>query len=387
MIPRLYTGIAARNIAATHLRAIAFVMLVLLTVAIAIDLAKTVDGIRAQAVEDGRVMFALMGEYLWYRAVDIVARMLPMACLAGSFLAELLRHQRMENVILATAGAPPTLTFAALLAVAAVTGSVQVTLEGWLRPKAVFAQVDLQLGAYAARFQSGDLGTQWIVEGDRAIQARILRSDTPELRDVRVFEGVGQTQLRRVISAARAVPSQTPGNWVLYDATVWSGAAGNPGSPMRATHHAKLPLALSMTTAHLRYYGIYGFYLPNAPLRQIAALKGTVRAADAQTALVRRFTALFLPGVFAFLGASLAQAGRNGRFFAWWRLLALGTFGYVCVVSVKTFWSLGEFAVLSPLAATAVPLIFAIGVGIAIQLKLNGAPQRQASKTHAQTRP
>ena len=376
MMPRYLTGIAARNIAATHLKSIAFVMFVLLTVAIAIDLAKTIDDIRMRATKDDLALLPLVAKYLTYRSADIVARLLPMACLAGSFIAELARHQRMENVILSTAGAPPTLIFAAILAVAAVTGTIQAALEGWLRPVAVFAQVDLKIGSYAKRFHTGDLGARWFVEGDRAIQARIVRSQSPELRQVRVFEGVGQAELTRVISATRAEPMAQGENWMLFDATVWQGA---PGSAMYPTFHEQLALPLALTRSHLQYHGIYGFYLPNAPLREIAAIKGTERTADAETAIMRRCVAWILPGVFAFLGMSLAQAGRNGRFFAWWRLLCLGAFGYVCVVSVKTFWSLGEFGVLSPVAATLTPLAFAMLASIAIQLRLNGAPRRSGT--------
>lgn len=373
MNTRKFTGIAARSIAATHLRSIAFVMFVLLTVAIAIDLANSIEEIRTTATETNVSVLSLMAKYLIYRSADILARLLPMACLAGSFVAELIRHQRMENVILGAAGAPPTLTFAALLAVAAVVGTAQATLESWLRPAAVFAQVDLEIGAYARRFQQGDLGTRWVIDGDRAIQARIVRSETPELRDLRIFEGVGADGLRRVVSAQKAEPAESGTTWTLFDAVVWEGSEG---TIMRPTLHDKLSIPLALTTSHLQYHGIYGFYLPNAPLRKIAALKGTERTADAKTAVMRRFVAWFLPGVFVFLGASLSQAGRNGRLFAWWRLLSLGTFGYICVVSVKAFWSLGEFGVLSPVAATVAPLIFAALVGVVLQIGMNGLPRR-----------
>ncbi|SHJ49818.1 Lipopolysaccharide export LptBFGC system, permease protein LptF [Shimia gijangensis] len=374
MNARVFTGIASRNIAATHLKSIAFVTFVLLTVAIAIDLAQTIEDIRTKAADENISLLPLMLEYLLYRSADILARLLPMACLAGSFIAELLRHQRMENVILGAAGAPPTLIFAALVGVGAVTGTLQATLEGWVRPAAVFAQVDLQIGTYAKRFRQGELGTQWILEGDRAIQARILRSDDPKLHDLRVFEGVGDVDLRRIISASRAEPAEADGQWTLFDVTVWQGSEGNTMFP---TQYEQLSLPLALTKTHLQYFGILGFYLPNAPLHQIAAVKGAEQTPDAETAVMRRLVAWILPGVFAFLGASLAQAGHNGRFFAWWRLLSLGAFGYICLVSVKSFWALGEFGVLSPLAATTTPLIFAMLAGILIQLRLNGAPRRQ----------
>lgn len=223
MIPRRFTGIAVRNIAATHLKAIAFAIFVLWTVAVAIDLTKNLDEVREMASAQGLMLFPLVAEYLLYRSADIAARMLPMACLIGGFIAELLRHQRMENVILAAAGARPTLLFAALLGTGLVTGSLQFALEGWLRPAAVFAQTDLGLGSYARRFRQGDTGKHWFVSGDRAIEARVIRNESPELLDLRIFVGIGEMALERIVTADRALPTQEPLIWMLENVVVWEG--------------------------------------------------------------------------------------------------------------------------------------------------------------------
>lgn len=372
MIPRKYTGIAVRDIARTHLKAIAFSMFVLLVVAIAIDLTKYLDDVREKAEYEGIAFTPLLLEYLLYRSADIIVRLLPMACLFGGAIAELMRHQRLEPVILSAAGASPALVFAAILGAGVVLGGVQVALEGWLRPAAVHAQGKLEVGAYGHRFRLGNNGKSWFVEGDLALETRVIREDPPELQELRMFFGLGTPELSRIIEARLATPTDANRIWTLHDAVIWEGATGTAMPPVR---HETLEFEMPFSAAHIRYHHVAGFYLPNAALWEIAALKDSSRTADAELAVIRRFTAFFLPGIFVFLGASLAQCGRDGRMFAWWRLLALGTFGYVSVVSVKSFWSLGEYEVISPLAAATLPMLFAFAVGVALQLWINGPPE------------
>ena len=366
--------VARRMIVMTHLQAIAFVMFVLLTVAIAIDLTETLDEVRAHVAETGQSLPLVLAQYLSYRAADIVTRLLPMACLAGAFVAELLRHQRMENVILAAAGAGPGLFLASMLWVGLVVGGTQVALEGWLRPAAVFAQTDLGIGSYAHRFRRGESGPRWFLDGNRAMRARVLRDKNPELRDVMIFEGIDRRALSSVTHAARATPGAKDQEWILEDVVIWTPSGGQVLFPQR---HDTLMLQFPLREAHLEYHDIWSFYLPNAALRQIATLEGTPQTADGQTAVARRFLAVFLPGVFALLGASLAQAARSGRLIAWWRLLALGTLGYITLVSVKAFWSLGEMGAMAPLPATTAPLFFALTLVLILQVWLNGLPSRR----------
>ncbi len=370
---RPYTGIAARQVVFLHLRSIGFVMFVLLTVAIAIDLTNNLDDVRHHATQTSTPFAALLAEYLGYRAIDIVTRLLPMASLAGAFIAELLRHQRMENVIFSAAGAGPGLVYGALLAVGIVVGSVQASLEGWLRPAAVWSQVELDLGAYADRFRRGTMGPVWFTDETRAIRAMVLRSEAPELHDVMVFDGIQKDTLDSVTYAAHALPGAASQTWILQDVVLWEGA---PGSAMRPTRLEQLELTFPLLPTHLEYHGVLGFYIPNAPLREIAGFRDRARWADAETAMARRYLAFLLPGVFAFLGASLSQAGRSGRLISWWRLMPLGATGYVTLVSVKSFWALGEFGVLAPWVSASAPLVFAFLLACFTQFTLTGRLRR-----------
>lgn len=366
---RRHTGLAARRILTAHLKSIGFVMFVLLIIALAIDLAKELDSIRTKAIDRQLSLPDLLLPYISYRATDIITRLLPMACLIGAFATEMLRHQRLEDVILSAAGTPPSVTLGAMCAVGLVVGMIQTSFEGWLRPNAVFAQVEMDLGRYADRFRSGQMAPQWFLDGDRAMRATVLRDANPELRDINVFQGVGEDGLSKILTADRAHPSEKLQTWTLENVTMWDVRDGQDHTPQQV---AEMQISFPLTPAHLQYHGILGFYLPNSALTELTSIATSSRSADAQTAIVRRYAALFLPGLFALLGVSLAQASHRGRLLSPFRLLALGAVGYVSLVTVKVFWALGEFGQVGPVTASFAPLIFAFLLAVLLQLHSSG---------------
>lgn len=378
MTTRFSIGIALRQIAIAHLKAILFVMFVLLIVALSLDLSDTMQDIRAAADVSESSVFTTLLTYASYRAVDIVARLLPMACLTGAFIAEILRHRRMEDIVLAAAGASPALTLAALLGVGTLLGAVQVSLEGWLRPAAVFAQVNAGLGSYAERFAPGDTGATWFMDKDRAMRAHVVRGPNPELHTVHLFEGVGQDQLNRVIVAQKAMPTKTPLSWAFINGVEWRKGTTSVLIPFP---FKTLTISFPLSAAQVQYFDIGGFYIPNTGLAEITTDSALTTSADAKTALYRRGAALFLPIAFVLLGASLAQSGHTGRLFATARLLVLGVSGYVTLVLVKIFWSLGEFGEISPLTANAVPLGLAFGIVALLQLHNAGVLQTRRQRS------
>ncbi|WP_282158785.1 LptF/LptG family permease [Shimia thalassica] len=368
-ILRKHTGIAARRVFATYLLAISFSMFVLLVIALAIDLASHLDDVRAKADDTGASTSALLLPYMGYRAADIITRLLPMACLIGGLIAELLRRQRLEDVILDAAGASPSITLGALLAVGLVTGIAQTALEGSIRPHAVANQVKLGLGSYAERFKSGETAPVWFLDGNRAMQAKVYRADAPELRDVRLYDGLTESSLTSITHATRAIPVEGNQMWRLEGIVRWQIKDGYPQSPERL---AQMDIAFPLTSAHVQYHGVLGFYLPYERLQELSSIAASHRSPDAETAIVRRYAAFFLPGIFALLGASLARVSQRGRVLAPFRLLMLGTMGYLSLVSVKVFWALGEFGEVGPIATSVIPLTIALGVSILLQLIASG---------------
>ncbi|MCP4819140.1 MAG: LptF/LptG family permease [Shimia sp.] len=363
MTLRAHTGLAVRLVMRSYVLSVGFVMFALLVVALSIDLTKVLDSLRNKAANTDTALWRVLLPYSSYRAVDIVTRLLGTACVIGGFLATLLRHQRREDVVLAAAGMSPRFHFTALIATAVLFGSIQFGFQNWLRPAAVSAQIEAQLGRYGSWFGRTELTNQWILGDDIALLATVNRGENAGLQNLRVFEGLSAPTLTRLIEARSAYPDQDSGKWVLENATVWTDANG-----FVPTVQETVLLPLPLNAASLEWYEVHGFYLPNRVAREVAKLTGTTAASDAATTLAFRKMALFLPGILILLGGSLAQIGISGRQFNAPRLLALAAAGYLTVVVVKSFWILGINGRIAPQLAATLPLAIAFVIGCLLQL-------------------
>ncbi|MGR3714477.1 MAG: LptF/LptG family permease [Shimia sp.] len=375
---RAYTGTAARLVAVSYLRTIGFMVFALLVIALSIDLTKTLGGLRTKAAATDMPLWNVLLPYMSYRTVDIVTRLLTTACLAGGFAAILLRHQRREDVVLAAAGMSPRVHLAALLAVGLVTGTVQAGFQNWLRPIAVKAQVESQMGRYGRWFGDTTLTARWIVDNDTAVRATVVRGANAQLQDVMIFEGLTAPYLTRLIQAESATPDPDTGKWWLNTVTLWA-----QDTDFRPVQSDQMALPLPLNAARLQWYEVHGYYLTTSVARQIATLTGTPAADDAATTLAFRRLAFFFPGIFVLLGASLAQAGISGRRLSAPRLVTLGALGYLSVVVVKSFWILGINGRIAPELAAILPLAIMICAATLLQLGQAGYLPRRRKPTPA----
>jgi lipopolysaccharide export LptBFGC system permease protein LptF len=360
------TGLAMRSALSLYLRNTLLAMLLLLITALAIDLAKHLPSVQEKAASSNSAM--LLPYYILYRATDIITRMLPTACFLALFLSEILRRRRLESVILSASGFSPAQTTAAIFFFGLIVGSCQYLLEAHLRPAAVFAQVELGVGSYAKRFRSGLLNRpEWFITNGNALSGRVFRATNPELREVKIFQGINQDRLSGIILAERAVPTDKPNIWRLHSAVSWQGAE-NQGN-YKPLENDLLDVKIDLVADQLTYMDVPGFYIPGAALKNIAAMHNAPTANDANVALWRRWTAILLPGAFALLGASLAQMGYSGRVQNIRVLAGLAFFGYISIVSVKVFWALGELGVFPPSAAVLSSLLLALSGSIFIQYR------------------
>ena len=349
-----FFGRAARRALTDYVLMVTLIMLILLAIAWTIDLARYFPSIRDGAREDGEPLLSVLLPYMSYRAVDMVVRMLPMACFFGIYIAELLRRYRLESIVLITAGFSPRRMLGAILVFAALAGALQQWLEQKGRPQAIIAQVALGYGGYADRFRPHLMNNHvWYLAGDVTIRTRFYRGTPVELRDVLVFTGVQQEEMDKIYAAERGEPADSDGSWRLSNVQVWN-AKDLDTPPLQMD---TVTLDLSVLPEQTTYHGIPGFYLPDpviSRLRNVTTNLG-IRA-GAEVAIWKRYTAWALPGAFAILAALLAQFGFSGRQPNVVRIIALAAFGYIAVVSVKVFWEIGEMG--------AIPAWFAINASI-----------------------
>lgn len=358
-----FSGIAMRKALGAYLLVTALIMLLLLATAWAIDLARNFDDVQAKAAERGVGLYRILVPYLAYRGTDIVTRLLPIACFIGLFLAEILRRQSLESVILAAAGHSPLQGLAAVVAFGLIAGGALATLETWARPAAVFAQVELGVGQYADRFRRGSTrGRHWFVTERDAMRAGVVSEDTPELRNIELYRGFTSDGLEEIVVARRGVPAGEK-RWRLEDAIICNGASGSSCVPAGKP----VEVDFDLIPPQLTYLGIPAFYLPNQALSQLAEMRQAPNIADIDFALWRRWTAILLPGAFALLGASIAQIVWSGRVQSTWRITAACFAGYLVINSIKVFASLGELGAMPAAAAALTPIGIALAGTAVIQ--------------------
>lgn len=365
--PRRATRLALRGQA----RLLAAVSATVLFVALAIDLADTLDAALAQQSATGERDTLL--RYLLYRSADIVLRQMPIIVLITGFIAEALRIRSGEATVFSAAGATLAPAVAAVLILAIALGVVQAGLEARWRPAAVWAQVDLGLGSYARRFGVQWSGPQWLTLAEGALRAEVLMGAEPRLREI-IYLPPNAAPMPggaiTMIEAPLATPAPTgnTGNtgWVFQDATLWIGAP-----PERAAFHEVLPVTLDLDPVAMRYLNVPAFY--HEP-QVLAHLSVHSPSADIATANWRRGLAAALPGAYLLLGVTLAAVSVPVRGIRIVPLLAALFVAYLSTVSLRAFWALGEMGALPAGLAVATPLamVWIIGAVLILRLRWRG---------------
>lgn len=364
----LWFGVGARYVIYFYIRSTLMMMFILLMIAITIDLATHLPSIRARAEETGTAYPVYLAPYLLYRATDIVTHLWGIACFFGVFLAEIFRSRRLEKPLFSLAGVSPFNALAPVLVFGLLAGVAQMSLENWARPAAVFAQVDLGFGAYGRRFKAGLKDSpSWFLRETEALRARVSIGENPELWAIELFQGIDQERLTSIILAERAVPTDTPEVWQFINVVKWDAIPGQKDYAPSAID--RLDIDIGLIATQVRYHGIQGFYLPWPALREIAQMKDAPTIDGANVAIWRRWTAIFLPGAFALLAASLAHIGCPGREQRIVPLVAFALIGYLMIVSVKVFWSLGEKGFLSAPATVFIAMGTAVVISLLLQIR------------------
>lgn len=342
-------------------------MLVLLTVAIAIDIADELDDLRFHAEQRGMPLLELLLPYLGYRAVDIVTRLLPVAVFFGVFLAEIFRRLRLETVIQEAAGAGPIRQMAAPLWVALILGALQGGLEAQWRPAAVWAQVELGVGHYGRHFREKWITpAEWFISDSQAIRGTFLRGPNPEMRDVLVYSGIRQKELEVIYHARRVTPTDSSMQWQMQEVTRWSQG------DRRAEEIGDRVIEMQLIPEALQYFKVEAYNLPTAALLAFEAYPAEQRPPEIQTAIWRRRTAYFVPGALAIFAMSLARRGFDGRLMNIPRLIGLGALGYVVVVSIKAFWAVGSYGAMHPALAAVFGIVLGLGVAAIVSVSRIG---------------
>jgi len=342
----------------------AFVVLqALLCIALTIDLLPQVEDVLSSA--SGLNSRDRAVRLLWFtilRSADLMPAFIPLAIFLGVLWSEVAHTVSRERVLVWNSGRSPLRCLIPVAFLAVLFGTAQFVFDAYLRPAAMDAQVQQQLGSRGRELSRGlSREAIWIAFGKDLVQARIAYASGPTMHDVTLYRLNADGRVREVDKARFAVPASTPGHWILNDGSYWVMPPEGPSTPdqllptqgygVSATAFEQRSIALAGNPLHLSLWGIGPEYLSPDVLR---ALIGDVMIGDSRSLFVARlhfyYANSLMPGAMALLAAALSLMLFAHRAPLYTQLATLPA-GYGGHLAMKTFVLLGEHNFIHPVVA------------------------------------
>jgi lipopolysaccharide export system permease protein len=195
---------------------VATVLLALTSLVLAFELMQ--DGDQVLRVSDNAV--TALGRYAVLRLADVVAQMLPFACLLGVLLTVALLLRNAELVALGGSGISPVRLIRVLLPAALLLGAAQFVLDDQAVPATLKRLHAWGVGDYRSQVMSDDNLAIWLVSGSDIVRLSRTAGRAGQLVDIMVFERDDKGTLLRQIRAQRGVPDGD--GWLFLDAAITS---------------------------------------------------------------------------------------------------------------------------------------------------------------------
>ena len=346
--------VIGRYLTSRYLFHLLLVLVALAALSLAFDLMEKGDQVLHAA--NGGV--SALARYAGLRTPDVLAQMLPMACLLGGVVTMALLMRHAELVALWSSGISSFGIARALIPVAAVLGAAQFVLDDLAVPKTTDALRAWGVGDDRDTVFAEDNEAVWLMSGSDIVRVPREAGRAGRLFGITIFERDEDGALLRQIDAERADPA-TEG-WTLYGVQIlnagnaavetlpgmaWRGRIDVGHLPLLAKKYRELSIGDMQVLIDNHGFGQQPPYL-------------------AKTWLYHRLTILMTPALMIALVVSLAGWQNRTGAFGPMLLLSLGIgFGYLALDRMSL--AMGESGLLPPLAgalAVKVALIGLIGV-------------------------
>ena len=375
-----FFGLYTRYTFQVYVQHIFVVLAGLLIAALTIDVSTQVRELLAAS--PAATGFDIPLRLAWYallRCTDIATRLLPIGCFLGVLSAEVAMTVGRERLMISNTGRSPFQCVVPAVLLGIMFGGVQFTLDAFLRPMAMMAQISGRLGDDGRRAdRTIDRGQRWFASKDALVRARIEYGHSPVLRDLTVFATGDDGQLRKVLTAASASPEPGTSFWLIKDGRLWvADGTGSRGFTVEVSPQTGEARAdLGMDPLWVSYLDISPAYLPQVVLHSLAGSPGGVFDARIYRMMIQvRYADWFLPGSMILLASALSLFFlRHGSSFQ--RVIMLALIGYVVHVALRAINLLGGYGYVSPgivawsipcvliaVATTVLTLTYALGTG------------------------
>jgi lipopolysaccharide export system permease protein len=216
-------GWHTRYLVASYCRHTFLVACAILTIALSIDLTLFLSKVLAVVSLWHTSWTAVyLVWYLILRGTDFLAELLPLACFFGVFWSEIAHTASRERLVVWLSGRTPQQCLLPAMLFGLIVGFTQLALNYYLRPLAVMAMAEDNLGSYGERFDPHALPyPQWFASGHDIIQAMVEPGEPPSLRDVKIYRMSDALSLQTFFRAKSARPLGQD-EWLLVDGYRWS---------------------------------------------------------------------------------------------------------------------------------------------------------------------
>ena len=343
--------VIARYLTSRYLVHLLLVLVALAALSLAFDLMEKGDQV-LYAANGG---LSALAQYAGLRTPDVVAQMLPMACLLGGVVTMALLMRHAELVALWSSGISSLGIARALIPVAMVLGASQFLLDDLAVPKTAEALRAWGVGDYRDTVFAEDNDAVWLMSGSNIVRVPREAGRAGRLFGITIFERDEDGALLRQIDAERADPA-TEG-WTLYGVQIlnagnaaveslpgmtWLGRIDVGHLPLLAKKYRELSIGDMQVLIGNHGFGQQPPYL-------------------AKTWLYHRLTMLMTPALMIGLVVSLAGWQNRTGAFGPMLLLSLGIgFGFLALDRMSL--AMGESGLLPPLAGALAVKVAMIGV-------------------------
>jgi lipopolysaccharide export LptBFGC system permease protein LptF len=353
----------------------------ILTVALGIDFAGSLQQVIEAGPEHDTVsVLKRIGYYIGLRVPDISAHLLGIATFLGVLWWEMVQSKTGQRVAAWNGGQSPARGLLAAVALGFILGAVQMTLDTWLRPAVVEAQMFNGLGKLGQRYDRRQShNVTWAAAGDDILSARIQYGERAVLRDLSLFRLSEEGRLHQIVQATTATQTSRPGYWHI-DGAVWSDVVDEAvelsgRESLLREQAAEGPLTTERSNNELLYLdfdpNLFKFQHVDAVYLSPEVMRALIERGepkylldDYQARLYYRYAHAMYPGLMAALAATVATfaVGKLTPIVIYVGIVLSGYFGHVLV---KIGVSLGELGYVPPLfAAWLGVLIIALTVAL-----------------------
>lgn len=367
--PRLLT-LQDRVLMGSCVRHVAIVLVMLTSIAVALDTASWITRVGAAAQDRGASAILSVLRFIGLRALDNGTQTFPIAAILGFIWTEVAYHQTGHRLVDRITGRTEWRAMRSILLAGAMVAACQTLVDNVVRPYAVQTMITERLAFWTRYTQSSPSRPQWLSTGETILSGTLERVGSPVLQDVTAFVFDGN-RIARLIRADSLTPAGTLDRdglpqWRLTHSTVASlgeAATGEARGARRGTptSFVDLTIPLALDPDWLALSPVKPVYLTLSQLTRMARIEHVPDgSANYVSSLMIRLSGGTVVGLLCIFIALFCRRGleRCNMVAAVLSSLAIG---YGGLLAMRMLRVIGEYTTYVPLAVAGVaPVVLAV---------------------------